>query len=58
MTDNYDPGNYDRFPHDRYRCQCGESAIAIGWEVEAIICDHCESVMVWEETLHDPRLYI
>lgn len=54
MTD-YEPHAYHEYPHARYRCPCGASAVAIGWEVETLVCDECGSLMEWVEDLHHPR---
>lgn len=54
MGEEYNPQPYDRFPHVRYECECGRSAVAVGNEVETIICDACGLAMDWKEDLHHP----
>lgn len=53
MTE-YEPAAYSSYPHTRYRCQCGQTAIAIGWEVETLICGECDSLMEFDGELYRP----
>jgi len=51
----YEPAAYHDYPHRRYRCPCGERAIAIGWEVETCVCTECGSLMEYDADLYHPR---
>lgn len=51
---HYEPDVYENYPHTRYRCPCGTSSIAIGYEVEGLVCNNCGSMMNWDENLHMP----
>lgn len=55
MSEDYEPTTHFAYPHTRYRCPCGQTAIAIGWEVQTLVCGECGSLMNWDEELHDPR---
>jgi len=54
MSD-YTAEAYRGYPHSRYRCPCGQSAIAIGWEVETLVCDECGSLMEWDGDVYIPE---
>lgn len=55
---DYDPEPYERFPHVLYQCPgCGRRSVAIGWEVEALVCGDCNEQMEHHIELHHPRSY-
>lgn len=51
----YDPGDYDRSPHCLYECECGNTAIVVGWAYDTVRCTKCSQFMVWSKNLYDPR---
>lgn len=54
LADQYEPDQYDEFPHNLYECSCGNNSVAVGWEVETVRCTHCNSYMEFANCLWYP----
>jgi len=56
MSEEYPIEGYELYPHTKYRCpECESEALAIGWVVDAMVCENCNQQMGWVGEAHIPE---